>query len=45
MTTTQEKRAIIAAAYSGESWANKVANMSDEQVIAVYLRFKASGKI
>ena len=42
--TTNEKRAAIARVYSSESWQQKVANMSDNQVIAIYQKFLADGK-
>lgn len=35
-----EKRAFVAALYSGEGWKRKVAKMSDAQVTAIYLREK-----
>lgn len=42
--TTNEKRAAIARVYSSESWQEKVAKMSDNQVIAIYRKFLADGK-
>lgn len=39
------KRSIIMKAYESESWKDKVLNMSDSQVIAIYLRFKGEGKL
>jgi len=49
MSTTQEleaKRAAIKKVYnSSASWAEKVSKMSDAQVTAIYLRFKAQGKL
>lgn len=42
--TTNEKRAAIARVYSSESWQEKVAKMSDNQVIAIYQKFLADGK-
>jgi hypothetical protein len=42
--TTNEKRAAIARVYLSESWQEKVAKMSDNQVIAIYQKFLADGK-
>lgn len=42
--TTNEKRAAIARVYSTESWQQKVAKMSDAQVVAIYQKFLADGK-
>lgn len=39
------KRQEITKAYKGPAWANRVKNMSDNQVIAVYLRLKQKGVI
>lgn len=33
-----DKRAFVAALYSGEGWKRKVAAMSDAQITAIYLR-------
>lgn len=40
----EQKRAAVSAAY-GRVWAMKVSRMSDEQVIALYFKFKEAGKI
>lgn len=37
------KRQAVADAYPGPRWAKKVEAMSDEQVVAVYLRLKKKG--
>ena len=42
--TTNEKRAAIARVYPSKSWQEKVAKMSDNQVIAIYQKFLADGK-
>ena len=42
--TTNEKRAAIIRVYSSESWQQKVAKMSDAQVVAIYRKFLADGK-
>ncbi len=31
--------------YPGQRWADKVNKMSDEQVVAIYIKFKAQGKL
>jgi hypothetical protein len=38
-----QKRNALSKAYPGYSWHEKVAGWSDEQVIAVYLRFQRDG--
>lgn len=43
--TTEGKRRELLKAYNTESWRQKVLSMSEDQVIAVYLRLKKSGKI
>lgn len=43
MTNIRDKRRYLTSLYPGYSWHEKVANMSQEQVIAVYLRFKRDG--
>lgn len=45
MNDIEQKRQAIASTYRSYSWAKKVKAMTDEQVIAVFLRFKQSGKI
>ncbi len=40
-----QKREALKGAYSGEKWIEKVNNMSDEQVQAIYLRLKGQGKV
>jgi hypothetical protein len=39
------KREALKGAYQGKKWRDKVAAMSDNQVIAVYLRLQAQKKI
>jgi hypothetical protein len=41
--TTDEKRLAIARVYPGKKWEDKVMNMSESQVIAVYLSFEKCG--
>lgn len=43
MSDIKEKREYLTKLYDGYSWHEKVANMSREQVIAVYLRFQRDG--
>ena len=40
-----QMRQAIASVYSGKGWKTKVAKMPEDQVHAVYLRFKREGKI
>lgn len=41
--STDKERNALAKAYPGWSWHEKVAGWSNEQVIAVYLRFERDG--
>lgn len=36
--SNEQKRAVVAKAYPGESWAQRVKKMSDAQVHTVYMR-------
>lgn len=45
MNDIERKRQALFAAYSGDSWKNKVKAMTDAQVIAVFLRLQRSGRI
>ena len=40
----REMREAISKVYNGAMWRNKVARMSDNQVIAVYHNFQSKGK-
>ena len=40
---TSKKRNALLKAYDGYSWHERVANMPEDQVIAVYLRFERDG--
>jgi hypothetical protein len=42
-TDIDKKRNALTKAYPGYSWHEKVAGMSSEQVIAVFLRFERDG--
>jgi hypothetical protein len=44
MTITQQ-RELLKSAYLSTSWTQKVNKMSDQQVIAIFFRLKAQGKI
>ena len=39
------KRQQVIEAYQSKTWREKVNKMSDQQVIAIYFRFKKEGKI
>lgn len=42
----QQKRAAVLAVYKNSvTWKHRVAQMTPEQVIAIYLRFKEEGKL
>lgn len=41
----EDMRETIKHVYSSESWKERVTKMSDEQVTAIYLKFKEEGKI
>lgn len=43
----EKKREALKGAYpgSGKQWAEKVDNMTDDQVTAMYLRLKGQGKV
>jgi hypothetical protein len=46
MDDISKKREALIGAYPGSrKWKTKVIHMSEEQVIAVYLRLKAQGKV
>lgn len=45
MDDITQKREQVKSAYKSQSWFNKVDGMSDEQVVAIYLRLKNQGKI
>lgn len=45
MNDIEQKKQALLKAYSGPSWTNRVMNMTDAQIIAIYLRLKAQGKI
>lgn len=42
--STEQMRAAIAEVYSGPRWKRKVANMFDDQVVAVYYKFQREGR-
>lgn len=42
MSDIELKRALVAGLYPGEGWKKKVQQMSDAQVIAIYLRADTS---
>lgn len=42
--TTEQMRTAIGEVYSSDSWSAKVKKMPDDQVVAIYYKFLASGK-
>lgn len=44
MSVSKEREAILQV-YKSDSWAYKVSKMSDSQVVAIYIRLKAEGKL
>jgi len=45
MSAFMEREAIKAVYPNSPTWGGKVDRMSDSQVVAIYLRFKAEGKL
>lgn len=45
MSNQKEREAIRAVYKNSPSWQEKVTKMSDRQVTAIYLKFKAQGKL
>lgn len=45
MAAIANKREALYRAYSSEKWIQKVKQMSDSQVTAIYLRLKSQNKI
>lgn len=45
MDDISKKREELLKAYPGAGWKDKVKWMSEDQVVAVYLRLKKAGKI
>lgn len=45
MEDVVSKRAIIAAVYDGKKWKDRVAKMTDAQVIAIHVSFVKQGKL
>lgn len=43
MSENTKQRDALSAAYPGNSWSEKVAGLSEDQVTAVYLRFQRDG--
>lgn len=42
---SQMTRSLVASAYQGKTWQQKVAKMTDAQVAAIYLRLRKQGKV
>lgn len=45
MNDIERKRLAVSTAYPGPTWARKVQRMTEQQVVAVYLRLKKQGKV
>ena len=45
MDDISKKREAVMGAYPNATWKNKVKLMSDQQIVAVYLRLKNAGRI
>jgi hypothetical protein len=43
--TVERQRELIARAYPGTSWRNRVKNMKPAQVSAIFLRMKQDGRL
>lgn len=43
--TLSERREAVKTAYKNQAWAERVKEMTEEQVTAIYLRLKAQNKI
>lgn len=43
--TNEQTRKAVSDAYDGKGWKNKVIDMTDAQVIAVYISLKKQGRI
>lgn len=43
--TESPQREAVKNLYPGAGWQNKVKVMTDKQIIAIYLRLKAEGKV
>ncbi len=43
--TSVNEREEVKKVYPSESWASRVDNMSEAQITALYLKFKAQGKL
>lgn len=41
--TVEQMREAIAGVYKGWKWKDKVANMPEDQVMAIYFKFQSSG--
>lgn len=44
MTDAERKRAYVSDLYSGKGWKHKVSKMSDDQIVAIYLKHQNDGK-
>lgn len=44
-SNSNKERALIKSVYNTDSWNRRVDKMSDAQVVAIYMRLKAAGKL
>ena len=45
MPDSQKEREALLAVYPGKKWADKVKAMTNDQIVAIYLRLKSQGKV
>lgn len=45
MPSARKERLVLKHKYFSKSWSKQIDSMSDAQVIALYLRFKAEGRL
>ena len=43
--TVSDMRELISSVYAGQKWKDRVRNMSEDQVIAIYWQFVKKGKL
>jgi hypothetical protein len=43
--STEAKRQMLIAKYKGDKWKRKVTKMTDDQVVAIFLRLRQDNKI
>ena len=45
MSNTKKERQLLKQVYPNKKWAERVDKMSDNQVVAVYMRLRVQGKL